>query len=227
MLEREIEWQANVLATVVEDGFRVSSPVRAADGLLVVEGWTCWRAGRGEARTRSMGRDRRRGGTVPRCLAGVPEPSFLASRSDPWAIGDRVAWGEMSPDTIAHIKHLTRLLDALRPVDGVRQIIHGDLTGNVLFASGFAPGIIDLSPYYRPRGFASAVVVCDAPVFEGADAKVLESVAHVADFPQYLLRALIYRAVTDRLFRLDEPLRGDDADPYLPVIDLALELANA
>ena len=51
-------------------------------------------------------------------------------------------------------------------------------------------------------------------------------VAHVDEFPQYLLRALIYRAVTDRLFRLDEPLRPDDDDPYLPAVELALHLAG-
>jgi hypothetical protein len=55
-------------------------------------------------------------------------------------------------------------------------------------------------------------------------ARTLESVAHVERFEQYLLRALVYRAVTDRLFRADEPIRPDRDDPYLPVVELALAL---
>jgi hypothetical protein len=103
-------------------------------------------------------------------------------------------------------------------------VIHGDLTGNVLFAPGVAPAIIDLAPYWRPPAFASAIVVADALVWEGADATLLEAVAHVERFEQYLLRALVYRAVTDRLFRADEPIRPNHDDPYLPVVELALAL---
>lgn len=39
--------------------------------------------------------------------------------------------------------------------------IHGDLTGNVLFAAGRAPAVIDFSPYWRPPVFAEAIVVAD------------------------------------------------------------------
>lgn len=41
------------------------------------------------------------------------------------------------------------------------QLIHGDLTGNVLFAADEAPAVIDFSPYWRPPVFAEAVVVAD------------------------------------------------------------------
>ncbi len=67
-------------------------------------------------------------------------------------------------------------------------------------------------------------MVADALAWEGADESVLNTVAHVEDFGQYLLRALIYRAVTDRLFRPNEPIRSDDADPYLPAVELACGL---
>jgi hypothetical protein len=45
-------------------------------------------------------------------------------------------------------------------------------------------------------------------------------------FAQYLLRALVYRAITDRLFREHEPLRPDNADPYVTAVDLACRLAG-
>ena len=103
--------------------------------------------------------------------------------------------------------------------------MHGDLTGNVLFADGLPPAVIDFSPYWRPPAFASAVVVADALVWEGADERILDAVAHVEHVEQFLLRALIYRAVTDRLFRGREPARPDDGDPYLPAVELACCLA--
>ena len=123
------------------------------------------------------------------------------------------------------VKHLTRLVSALRPLAAPSQLIHGDLTGNVLFHDLLPPAIIDLAPYWRPPAYASAIVVGDALVWEGADESVLDAVAHIGDFPQYLLRALIYRAVTDRLFRRDEPSRPDDADPYLSAVELACRIA--
>ena len=60
-------------------------------------------------------------------------------------------WGELDARDIPVVKHLPALLAAVRPVSGVApQLIHGDLTGNVLFGDGLAPAIIDLSPYWRP-----------------------------------------------------------------------------
>lgn len=86
--------------------------------------------------------------------------------------------------------------------------------------------MIDLAPYWRPPGFASAVVVADALVWGGADKAILDDVAHVEHLDQVLLRALIYRAVTDRLFRARESVRPGEADPYLPAVELACRLAS-
>jgi len=44
--------------------------------------------------------------------------------------------------------------------------------------------------------------------------------------PQYLVRALIYRVVTDRLFRLDESPRPDDQDRYALPVALAIAVAS-
>jgi hypothetical protein len=84
-------------------------------------------------------------------------------------------------------------VDHLRPITAPSQVIHGDLTGNVLFDDELPPAVIDLSPYFRPPAFASAVVVADALVWEGADASLLDALDRDGALPQYLLRALIYR----------------------------------
>jgi uncharacterized protein (TIGR02569 family) len=224
--EAEVEWEAELFDSLPCDGFRVARTIRSTDGSLVVEGWCAFEALAGRHEEGRWADVIAVGARFHRALASVPRPAFLERRSDRWAISDRVAWGELPADEYMHVKHLPRLLASLRPLAAQSQLIHGDLTGNVLFADGLPPAVIDFVPYWRPTGFASAVVVADALVWEGADESVLEAVADVDDFPQYLLRALVFRAVTDRLFRLDEPVRPDSADPYLPAVDLVCRLVG-
>lgn len=85
-----------------------------------------------------------------------------------------------------------RLSQALEPL-GDSQIVHADLTRNVLFAPGVAPAVIDISPYWRPPAYAEGVVLADALCWHGAPAELLEltgvSVAAVA-------RALLFRIAT-------------------------------
>ena len=96
----------------------------------------------------------------------------------------------------------------------------------MLFHDGLPPAIIDFSAYWRPVAFASAIVVADAMVWEGADVRLLDAVSAIDDFGQYLIRALIYRAVTDWLLGQAEPVRpGAGNDPWAPVVDLACRLA--
>jgi uncharacterized protein (TIGR02569 family) len=223
--ERELAWQAELFASISCDGFRVAHPLLARDGSLVVAGWCAWEAVEGRHEERRWPEIIAVGERFHAALAGVPRPEFIARRTDPWAIGDRVAWGDLPATDFAHVKHLARLAAALEPIAAPSQLIHGDLTGNVLFDDELPPTLIDFSPFWRPTAYASAIVVGDALVWEGAEEDILDAVAHVEDFDQYLLRALIFRAVADRLFRLHEPSRADDEDPFLPAVELARRLA--
>jgi fructosamine-3-kinase len=60
-----------------------------------------------------------------------------------------------------------RLWKLLRPLEQPSQLIHGDISGNILFATHLEPVVIDFSPYWRPAGFAAAVLIADATVWEG------------------------------------------------------------
>jgi uncharacterized protein (TIGR02569 family) len=225
MHEEELVWQAGVLRSILCRGFRVARPRPARDGAWVVEGWcaTEWVAGE-----HSAGRWTdiiSVGELLHTELAGVRRPSFLDRRTDPWSIGDRVAWGELPGDRFQYVVHLPDLLPLLRPVAAPSQLIHGDLTGNVLFAPGMAPAIIDLAPYWRPTAFAAAIVVADALCWEGADDQLLAAVSHIEDFGQYLSRALIYRLVTDGVFHGGRALPDERASAYLPAVELTRRLA--
>jgi len=77
--------------------------------------------------------------------------------------------------------------------------LHSDFTANVLFAPTLAPAVIDVSPWWAPVEYARAIVVCDALLWYGADASLASNVD-----PQYLVRAVLFRKIVDRLFRSDE-----------------------
>lgn len=79
------------------------------------------------------------------------------------------------------------------------QLVHADLPGNVLFHPHLPPLVIDVSPYWCPPRFAAGALV-----WEGAGGQLLESLQWVADDAQLLLRALLFRAVTDLLHRPHE-----------------------
>src|SRR5581483_1694797 len=221
----ELAWQASLYERLVPEGFRVAPPVCATDGALVVDGWTAWELVAGTHEQRQWPEIIDVGKSFHKALTDFERPSFLDRRSDVWAVGDRVAWGELPLERFGHAKHLERLARRLRPVDLPSQLIHGDLGGNVLFERGLPPAIIDLSPYWRPPAFASAIVVADALVWEGADETLLDTVSDLNDFPQLLLRALIYRIVADRRLWSSTPPRPDTDDPYLPAVELSLRLA--
>jgi uncharacterized protein (TIGR02569 family) len=158
----ELEWQATTLSTQPRDGFRLSLPIRAVDGSVVVDGWAAWPVLVGQHEQRRWVDIIEVGRRFHRAVEPLDRPTFLDKRTDPWATGDRVAWGD-TPDTpYRHVPYVAELVDRLRPPPTSDQLIHGDLTGNVLFAHDEPPAIIDLSLYWRPVGYATAIVVADA-----------------------------------------------------------------
>jgi len=223
----ELAWRAQIFSQVPSAGFRLARPLRAADGSLGVDGWCATEYVTGTHEARRWPEIIAVGERFHAALYGVPRPSFLDQRSSPWAISDRVAWGEIPAREFPHVRHLPVLVSALRPVITPSQLIHGDLTGNVLFDSLQPPAIIDFSPYWRPTAYASAIVIADALVWEGADRQILDAVTHIRDFGQYLVRALIFRAVTDWILSQEDPAvsAAEDDDPWACALNLACQLA--
>jgi uncharacterized protein (TIGR02569 family) len=204
-------WAAELLSRIREEDFRVARPVATLDGRGIADGWTASKRLDGEHAPRWT-EVIAAGEAFHRAVRDEPRPAFLDDRDDAWALGDRVAWDELSVEPYAgSVEALGRLAMARRPVADLEpQLIHGDLTENVLFADGVAPAVIDLSPYWRPTGFASAIVVADALLWHGAGAELLEATADVSR--QLLIRALIYRLVTHLVFRPGWPDAPDDQD---------------
>jgi uncharacterized protein (TIGR02569 family) len=220
-------WQAQVLAQVPWAGFRLARPRLAVDGSMCIDGWCATEYMSGQHEARRWAEIIAVGERFHVALRGIPRPSFLDRRSSPWAISDRVAWGELPASDFPHVRYLPELTSALRPVTAPSQLIHGDLTGNVLFDGQKQPAIIDFSPYWRPPAYASAIVIADAMVWEGAGIQALEAVRHIDDFGQYLIRALIFRAVTDWILSQEESAGpAADDDPWAPAVQFACQLVT-
>lgn len=223
-----VNWLAAVLDQVRDtEDFRVARYVAAADGSRVVDGWsaTNWVegahvAGRWE---QAMGVS----AALHAALAGVETTRFPTS-DDPWSIGARVAWGEqpvavaLFPDVTDLLAELGRLLG--EPWSGPpRQLIHGDLGGNIVYADGLPPGVIDMSPHVAPAPFADAIIAADAVAWEGAPVEFAARFANSRPAGARLLaRAVVFRIITMVELTQDVGRVGVEIAAYRPVVEVAV-----
>ncbi|MBB6628030.1 hypothetical protein H5V45_11945 [Nocardioides sp. KIGAM211] len=212
-------WLARVQRDVVEDGFRVARPLPARDWRCddgwTVDGWSAWGWLPGVHRT--TGADWPAGVEVARrftaALARVPRPSFTDTRADVFADADRIAWGELAVPGVGDAAELVaELVGQARPDHAPRQVVHGDIAGNLLWADGLPPAVIDLSPSWRPAGLAPAQVVVDAVLWYGADASLADELDG-PDPASLVARALAFRLAIHALMEAGhaDVLRWDPA----------------
>lgn len=226
-------WTAGLYSTLSGSGFRVPRPVRSACGDWMAEGWVAWQWLPG-APADWRGVSPRWGQLLTvslafhAALAGIPAPSWLGRDGTQWTVGDQVAWGECDPGPILESAgervggQIRSLLSVLRPVHLPSQLMHGDLGGNVLFADGEPPAVIDFSPYWRPPGLAIAVAAVDALQWSRADPVILGQLAGEPELDQLLARALVYRQVTEIIARAGGNGLDVVARTGQPVTDLIL-----
>jgi uncharacterized protein (TIGR02569 family) len=230
---REGRWFAEVYDGLAGPGFRVPRPVRALTGDWVALGWTAYRWVPGAAADWSGVSPRWPGmvavsRALSAALIGVSVPPWRATVENPWTIGDEVAWGERDPGPLLGpgagplAGQVRRLLAALRPIDLPNQLIHADLAGNVLFADGLPPAVIDFSPLERPAGLPLAVVAVDTLMWQRASHEVLGYLSGEPELDQMLARALVYRLVTDIVRHAGTAGVDVAARAAQPVTDLVL-----
>jgi uncharacterized protein (TIGR02569 family) len=225
----EAVWTAEVLSTLTPSWtgpprFRVAAPVAASTGAWVVSGWQAWQAVTGQPDVTRCTEVLDVADAFHQAIAGLPRPAFLDTRDDPWTYGDRVAWEELpvNPDAVM-AGLLQRLALARRPVDLPAQPVHGDLLGNVLFADGLPPAVVDWPVYFRPALWAQAVAVVDALTWCGADRELVGWRSDHPAWRQMLIRALIYRIATNEGCRQHgHPVR-EHPEGYQPIVDLVLQ----
>jgi uncharacterized protein (TIGR02569 family) len=212
-------WSAKVRETVFVDGVRLARPVRSTDGRFVVSGWRAdtFVAGSPEPRHDEVVSVAVR---LHEATAKLERPRFLTQPpAAPWSdvdvfiAADRAAWadrpmqslppgGRVPPDSAdgqRAVDLINQLAGLRKPTKSANQLVHGDLYGTVLFAGTAAPGITDITPYWRPASWAAGVVVVDALAWGEADDGLIERWIALPEWPQMLLRALMFRLAVHAL----------------------------
>lgn len=218
--ESMLAWQSQALREIGDDRLRLALPRASRSGAFIVEGWS--------ASTYCAGaHDQRRwldvigaGELLHARLANIACPDVVLARDDPWSMADRAAWGEIPLTPYHDVPQVARLASRLGAVQAQAQLIHGDLTGNVLFGDPLPPAVIDLSLYWRPAAYATAIVVADALAWEGAAPSDFDHIIPSAGFGQLLARALLFRIITDRMMDPGSAARVGSA--YAAVAELAV-----
>lgn len=187
-----LEWSESLPATST---VRTARPVRATDGRIAVDGWSATPFLVGSPIDNAWEQIATAGRALSNEFTGTAAPEWFTQRDDAWAVADRVAWDE-APLPATAPGWLYALAERRSCVDSPSTLIHGDLTGNTLFHPGLPPAVIDFSPYFRPLEYAVAIVAVDAVCFEGAQRGVRELVRG-AEAQQLILRAILFRAITD------------------------------
>ncbi len=224
-------WSAKVRETLFVDGLLLARPVRSTDGRYVVSGWRAdtFVAGAPEPRDDEVVAT---GVRLHEATSKLERPRFLTQMPvPPWTdvdvftAADRAAWEDrprqnlplgapVLPETEDRTKAtelLTQLAGLRKPTKSPSQLVHGDLYGTVLFAGAAAPGITDITPYWRPASWAAGVVVVDALSWGDADDGLVERWDALPEWPQMLLRALMFRLAVHAL----HPLSSGETFPGL------------
>ena len=224
-------WSAKVRETLFVDGLRLARPVRSTDGRYVVSGWRAdtFVAGAPEPRDDEVVAT---GVRLHEATSKLERPRFLTQLPvPPWTdvdvftTADRAAWEERplqslplgapalpeTDDRQQARELLTQLAGLRKPTKGSPQLVHGDLYGTVLFAGAAAPGIVDITPYWRPASWAAGVVVVDALAWGDADDGLVERWDALPEWSQMLLRALMFRLAVHAL----HPLSSEETFPGL------------
>jgi uncharacterized protein (TIGR02569 family) len=218
----ESSWLASTFESIQVPGVRLPRPVRSSDGRWVVSGWSAHRfvSGRHDPRFDDIISV---GLRMHEALRDVPEPRFLRDRDDVYSWADRLAWGEIE-DTDGRIGsgHGARLFQDLaagrRPVRVRSQIVHADMYANVLFAGTAQPAVVDFTPYWRPPSYAAAVAAVDALAWGDAPIELVERWSDLAEWPQMLRRALLFRLAVALAHPLTSP------DRLVPLLSTAERL---
>ncbi len=218
-------WSAKVRETLVVDGVRLARPVRATDGRYVVSGWRAdtYIDGAPEPRHDEVVSVSLR---LHKATAQLERPRFLVQPPvAPWVdvdvfvAADRAAWESVplrslraggvpiapTPDGQRSLELIGQLATLRKPVRSPDQLVHGDLFGTVLFSGAHTPGLTDITPYWRPAAWAAGVVVVDALAWGGGDDGLLDRWSTLPEWPQMLLRALIFRLAVHALHPRSTP----------------------
>lgn len=179
-------------------GYRISRPIQSRNGQYVVEGYV---ANTYEPGEQDLSRvedlldisEKLHNDLKKMPMDGMPE------FDNPWAKAQQVLWkGQEIPSNWHKSSRelVIKLLDELEVLELSSQLIHSDLSGNVLFHETLEPLVIDFSPTFAPCEYANALAVCDNIAWGDSPMSSLELLRPVDLYKKVIKYAVAFRVMT-------------------------------
>lgn len=201
--EDEANWVAELSSKIEPTGFRLEQPIKSISGKWIYKGWSAFTFIEGKTIKGRWVEQLDTSRKFHKAISHVPKPDFLDKATHPWAIADKMVWGKIPlKHTHALDPIIPRLQKLLKPIKTTDQLIHGDLTENILFHDTLPPAIIDFSPYWHPAKYADATIVIEAIVWENAPSTLLQQLDNTSEMNQLVIRAIMWLIKSSEEFDL-------------------------
>jgi len=226
--EEETKWCAEIIQQLPQDAYRIPRYQKTQDNQWIYQGWFVLKFIEGEHIKNHWGEKISVCKGFNNLLTNIPKPDFIDKRTDPWSIASKMTWGEMPLNYVDGLKnYIDKISKYLRPIAVKDQIVHGDIAGNMLFAKGLTPGVIDFTPIWRPKEYSLAIFIVDAITWQEAEDSIISLVENERDIFQFLLRAALFRALATSEYHLEHNInRPAEIEEHEHVLDIILDKFN-
>ncbi|MCM3038119.1 hypothetical protein M3201_00180 [Paenibacillus motobuensis] len=190
------EWLLNIIYNLKPQGYRLSKPIKSIYGTFVYRGWACTQYEMGKDTKGRIEEKLQISRLFHQDLSSINFQDFPYTEN-PWSKGHRIAWqiDELSRDLPREIQEI--IISLLRIVSLKKQyntqIVHGDLSGNILFDEVLSPLVIDFSPTIAPVEYAEAILVCDCIAWQGSKVSEIDLLPNDKLYREMIIRAIIFR----------------------------------
>ena len=217
------EWLLNIISKINPQEYRLSKPIKSNNGTFIHKGWCCNRYEPGEHKIGNIKQKLEVSRLFHNDLAKETFEN-IPRADDPWSKSQLIAWQRVKlPQNISKqiIIIIEDLLCKVRLKENYKvQIVHSDLSGNIMFDEILSPLIIDFSPTIAPVEYAEAILVCDCIAWQGSSISEIELICHTEFNIEMILRAIIFRLSVTAIFAGDEFSKFiHDYLAFKPIID--------
>ena len=218
------KWVASIIFNIDNaDGVRFAKPIKSIRGEWIYKGYVAWEYLEGSHQIGCYEDKIKASQKFHQLLKNVPYSKIFDTSSNSWSVANEVVWGKKHSE---YGEEFNRLIDPvklkLRPLNLPSQFIHGDLSGNFLFADKLFPAIIDFSPTWAINGFAEGVMLADVIAWESAELEAVRPFLKIPNIEQLawrgVLRRIIEQAEHIKWFGKDEEQALEEARVFEKVI---------
>ncbi|MBN1649154.1 MAG: hypothetical protein JW874_14045 [Spirochaetales bacterium] len=220
---QKYSWSAGTLSGISFDGIRYSMPVRSKNGNWTENGYGATRYLPGIFCRNRISEKIEAARIFHQYLKDIEKPDDSGFWNSPYDYANSFSWGGCElpvnvPEKPRGI--IAELISYRKNIDLPVQLIHSDLSGNILFDNE-DPLIIDFSPAYYPAEYAIAILLADSVAWHGQGTEILNFCEiDKITWVQLVLRALLFRIAVPLYFEPEDIKRFIKTRyEFIPVID--------